>query len=161
MAEVICGLCLGLGDLRLVGYFFDLVLISQLPLDDAEESVGRLNEHWQGAFLQVQVQNVCLAGHLVLGDEVVAGVSLAAAVATPGSGRSSPLSLSRLLWSILVGLVNVDEELQEVLSDEVFNELVIVNQLLVIYFRPALQFHFTRVVLPLNLNFHEDEAHKF
>lgn len=64
------------------------------------------------------------------------------------------------VWSALDDLVDVDEELQEVLSDEVFNELVVINQFLVVYLGSALKLHFFRVILPLDLDVNESETHQ-
>ena len=44
-------------------YFVMFVLIRKLALDNAEEFVGHLQEDWEGAFLQVHVQDVGFALH--------------------------------------------------------------------------------------------------
>ena len=64
----------------------------------------------------------------------------------------------RRILSVLGKLIDVYVKLEEVLSNEVFDEAVIVNQLLVIDLRAALQLHFLRVELPFDLDLLERVA---
>ena len=75
-------------------------------------------------------------------------------------GRRSPLLGCSWLGGrpIFSDLVDVDVELQELLSYEVLDKTVIINQLLVVYFSPALQLHFLGIKLPLYFYFHKGET---
>lgn len=61
---------------------------------------------------------------------------------------------------ILDQLVYVNIELKELLSDEVLDELVVIDQLLVVNLCSAFEFHFLGVILPLDLDTDEGEAYK-
>lgn len=64
----------------------------------------------------------------------------------------------RRILSVLGKLIDVNVKLEEVLSYEVFDEAVIVNQLLVIDLCAALKLHFLRVELPFDLDLLERVA---
>ena len=61
---------------------------------------------------------------------------------------------------LLDQFINVNVEFEELLPNEVFNELVVIDELLIVDLRSAFQFHFLGVVLPLDLYLHECAAHK-
>ena len=75
-------------------------------------------------------------------------------------GRWPPLLL---LWLIIAlsKLIDINIELEKLLSDEILNELVIINQFLVIDFGAALEFHLFRVVLPLDFDLDKGSADQF
>lgn len=58
-------------------------------------------------------------------------------------------------------LIDVNVEFEELLSNEVLDELVVIHQFLVVNFCPALQFHLLWVILPLNLYSDQSEADQF
>ena len=57
-------------------------------------------------------------------------------------------------------LVDINVEFEKLLSNEVFDELVVIHQLLVINLCPALQFHLFWVILPLYLDSYQGKAYQ-
>lgn len=73
-----------------------------------------------------------------------------------GSWRSSPL----LLWLVVAlhEFVDVYVEFEKLLSNEVFDEFIVVDKFLIVNLGSALQFHLLGIVLPLDLNLNECPA---
>jgi len=102
--------------------------------------------------LEVHVQNVHVAPDVALIVRAPTADSPATAVLVRCSGWASFLVSGLYVGTILDQFVDIDVELEEVLPDEVFDELVVVHQLLVVHLGPALQLHFLGIVLPLYFN---------
>lgn len=56
---------------------------------------------------------------------------------------------------VLYQLIDISVEFEKLLADEIFNELIIVYNLLVINLGPAFQLHFLWIILPLNVVLHQ------
>jgi len=101
-------------------YFFH---VGDLSLNNRKEIISQFQEYGDGSFLQIKIKNVVLANLLILGggwfDRVAGGVKIL------GGGRSPPLLLRLVIT--LNKFININIEFKELLPDEIFNELVIVN----------------------------------
>ena len=132
-----------------------LILEIYLTFNDLEKLVCHLKEYRSRTFLKIKVQNVNFTWSLR--NSWVRSLRSRKHiwprwVLILCCWRSSLFWLR--VWRVASFhlFINVNIKLKELLSNEIFNEFVIIHQLVVVNLCPTFKLHFLCVVLPFNFN---------
>ena len=123
-------------------------------LNNAKELVGHLEKDWNSTFLEVEIEDVILAADLLFRIGRAWLKRLSWRILVLCGWRTTLLLLSNI-WGILDELVDINVKLEELLPNEIFDKLIIVNQFFIIHLGSTFQLHLLGIILPFNFDLDE------
>ena len=131
-----------------------------LLVNYAKELIRHLEEDRNCTFLEVKINDVKFSVDLLFWIRRARLKCLSWRILVLSGWRTTLLLLLNI-WGTLYELIDINVKLEELLPNEIFDELIIVNQFLIIHLGSTFEFHLLGIILPFNFDFSEGVTYQF